>query len=485
MSQSIPDLEPKPLFRYFYELNQIPRCSKNEKQAGEYLLRLAERKKLEADQDQVGNTVIRVPGSPGRENKPIVVLQSHTDMVCEKNKETEHDFSRDPIRMRIEGDWITADGTTLGADNGIGVAAALAVIDERSEHGPLELLFTIDEETGLTGAYSLDPDLLKGKILINMDSEEEGELYIGCAGGKDTMGEFQILYTSPPEGWVPFRIEVKGLRGGHSGIDIHLGRGNAIKLLAETLKRLNAENPCYLAAIEGGSKRNAIAREAEAVIYVHQSRLDIVREYVSVAAHRYKSDYASTDPGVLVASSGVDETFDQVFTREATARLFGLLYSLPHGVIAMSADVPGLVETSTNLATVRIQNSSVIIGTSQRSAIDAERDKIAATVSGLMSTAGAAVRHTDGYPGWKPNLESRTLAMAKKIFTEFYEKEPELKAIHAGLECGIIGKKYPDMDMISFGPTITGAHSPTERVYIPAVRNFYRCVLLILKKLSD
>jgi len=486
MTQHITDLEPKRLYHYFNQINQIPRCSKNEQKVGEYLLSLAKEKGLESAIDATGNIVFRVPASPGKENAPTVILQGHTDMVCEKNKETDHDFSRDPIKMKINGEWIEAEGTTLGADNGIGVAAALAVLDEKDAvHGPLELLFTVDEETGLTGAQSLEKDFLNGRILINMDSEEEGELYIGCAGGKDTIGEFPVVYQEVSPKYVPVRVEVSGLKGGHSGIDIHLGRGNAIKLLAVTLEKIYAEAPFHIATFEGGSKRNAIPREAEAVIYLNPESVDLVKDLADTLAKSFRSDYSSTDPGLDIRVSEVSETFEKFFSLESTSTLIALLDDLPHGVIAMSADVPGLVETSTNLATVTTGNGSVVIGTSQRSSVDEERDATADTVAHKMTSAGAAVKNTDGYPGWKPDLNSKILKATKSIFTQYYEKEPEVKAIHAGLECGIIGEKYPGMDMISFGPTITGPHSPDERVHIPAIKNFYTCLLLILKKLAE
>ncbi len=486
MNQQITDLEPKRLYYYFNQINQIPRCSKNEQKVGEYLLSLAKEKGLEAKIDSVGNVVIRVPATPGNENAPTVILQSHTDMVCEKNKGTQHDFSRDPIRMKINGDWIEAVGTTLGADNGIGVAAALAVHDEKDAvHGPLELLFTVDEETGLTGAQSLEEGFLKGKILINMDSEEEGELYIGCAGGNDTIGKFPVVYQNTNSNYVPVRVLVTGLKGGHSGIDIHLGRANAIKLLAKTLRTLYSKTPFYIASIEGGSKRNAIPREAEAVLFVPPDSIDSVKDIAANLTKDFRYDYSSTDPGLEIKDEGVSESFDKFFSLDSTSTLITLLETLPHGVIAMSADVPGLVETSTNLATVAMQDGKVVIGTSQRSSVDAERNTTADKIAHKMASAGSEVKQGDGYPGWKPNLDSKILKITKSIFRQYYEKEPEVKAIHAGLECGIIGEKYPGMDMISFGPTITGPHSPDERVHIPSIKNFYACLLLILKKLTE
>lgn len=486
MSSQITELEPKRLFQYFHSINQIPRCSKNEQKVGDYLLSIAREKGLEADRDRVGNIVIRVPATKGREDAPIVVLQSHTDMVCEKNKATKHDFSRDPIRMKINGEWIEAEGTTLGADNGIGVAAALAIIDDpEAIHGPLELLFTVDEETGLTGAHHLEKDFIKGRILLNMDSEEEGVLYIGCAGGKDTIGEMKVSYQKASTNTVPLRITVTGLKGGHSGIEIHLGRANAIKLLARTLARIYQEQPFTLARIEGGSKRNAIPREAEAVVHVDTHTVGLINKIIDSVGRTFREDYTSTDPSLVVKMETLSESASKVLSYEDTAAIITLLNDLPHGVIAMSADVPGLVETSTNLATITTQNGSILIGTSQRSSVNEERDAIADRVAHTIASAGFSIRTTDGYPGWKPNLDSHVLKTVKSIFTQYYEKEPEVKAVHAGLECGIIGEKFPGIDMISFGPTITGAHSPDERVHISSVKHFYRCLLLILKKLAE
>jgi dipeptidase D len=486
MSQSITDLEPKRLFGYFYELNQIPRCSKNEQKAGEYLLNLAANKKIDASQDDAGNIVFRIPGTRGRERKPIVILQSHIDMVCEKEKESAHDFSNDPIAMRYENNWIRADGTTLGADNGIGVATALAVTDETSaQHGPLELLFTVDEETGLTGAQSLAPGFLKGRTLLNLDSEEEGALYIGCAGGKDTLGTLTAPRIGIPEAWVPMKISVGSLKGGHSGIDIHLGRGNAIKLIADVLRQIHGESPVYIAHLEGGTKRNAIPRDADAVVFVHPSSVDFIRTFCTDLTRSYRSDYAPVDPGVTVSAEVTIKSFDDAFSFEITSNIIGLLTSIPNGALSMSAEVPGLVETSSNLASVKTEKGTIVIGTSQRSSVNRERDEIAARIGKIMQDSGFTYKYTDGYPGWKPNLASPVLAAAKKIFTEFYEQEPPLKAIHAGLECGIFGERYPGMDMVSFGPTITGAHSPDEQVHVGSVKNFYTCLLLILKKLSD
>jgi dipeptidase D len=487
MITSVTELEPKRLYQYFYQINQIPRCSKNEQKVGEYLLSLAKEKGIDAASDGVGNIVMRVPATPGKQNAPTIILQAHTDMVCEKNKSTRHDFSSDPIAMSVEGDWLAAQGTTLGADNGIGVAAALAVIDEQDAvHGPLELLFTVDEETGLTGANHLEEGFISGKTLINMDSEEEGVLYIGCAGGKDTIGELPVTYKDRNREHALMRVVVEGLKGGHSGIEIHLGRANAIKLLARTLAKIYHEYPFHLAAIEGGSKRNAIPREAEALLSIDPRGTDAVHSMVESMKREFRSDYVSTDPKLDVRCEAVSDPIDSVFSLDVTKAVLGVLNDLPHGVIDMSADVPGLVETSTNLATIVAPAGaeSIIIGTSQRSAIDSERDIMSDKVAHRLTTAGFTPRFTDGYPGWKPNLGSNVLAAAKSILSQYYESDPEVKAIHAGLECGIIGRKFPGMDMISFGPTITGAHSPDERVHIPSVRNFYTCVLLILKKLA-
>jgi len=437
---------------------------------------------LRYSKDKVGNLVARVPATKGREKAPIVVLQGHSDMVCEKNRGTEHDFDNDPIRLVRHGDWIGADGTTLGADNGVGVAAALAIAGDPSVvHGPLEILITVDEETGLTGANQISSTMLKGKYLLNLDTEEDGVFCIGCAGGMDTSGVFSVKNTHSPASsdHVAFALRVSGLKGGHSGTEIHVGRANAIKLLARTLHAIQPLAP-QITHLQGGSKRNAIPREAEATIVLPLAVVEKAKAAVARCEQDFQNEFRTADGGARVLLEPVAMPA-LVYTKPFAKKILGALLALPHGVVRMSTDIEDLVETSTNLATVVSDEKTITIGTNQRSSVESAKRYIAASVAAGLKLAGAKVTHTDGYPGWQPNMQSRLLEICKAASTELYGQVPDIKAIHAGLECGILGGKYPGMDMISFGPTITGAHSPDERVHIPAVEKFY----VLLKKVLD
>ncbi|MCC6462618.1 MAG: aminoacyl-histidine dipeptidase [Saprospiraceae bacterium] len=482
---AIQDLAPAILWQRFYEMSQIPRPSKKEERITAHFEQLFQQLGIAYTKDKVGNLVARVPATKGYAQAPTTVLQGHSDMVCEKNRGTEHDFDRDPILLRRDGEWIAATGTTLGADNGIGVAAALAILSDPSAvHGPLEILITIDEETGLTGANQISNKLLKGKYLLNLDSEEDGMFYIGCAGGMDTAGTFRVQ-TTPVSGagFSAFALRVSGLKGGHSGSEIHTGRGNALKLLARTLQALQAVSAQWY-GIEGGSKRNAIPREAEVTLLVPDASVAKAREIVARCAEDFQNEFRTPDGGVQVALEAADRPA-VVYTKRLAQKLVHTLLALPHGVIQMSADIEGLVESSTNLATVVSDEKSITIGTNQRSSVESAKRYVAASVSAVLKLAGAKVTHTDGYPGWQPNLQSRLLHLCRSVFQQQYGHEPEIKAIHAGLECGILGGKYPGLDMISFGPTITGAHSPDERVHIPAVEKFYELLKAVLKAIAE
>lgn len=482
--EAIEGLKPEMLWQRFYELTQIPRPSKHEAKVVEYLKSLSKKLSLECREDSVGNIVILLPASRGFENAPTVVLQSHVDMVCEKNKGTDIDFNIDPIEILRDGDWIKADGTTLGADNGIGAAAALAVLtDESIQHGPIECLFTVDEETGLTGANNLQPGFISGKILLNLDSEEDGAFYVGCAGGQDTMGEYNIPFEPVPAGLKAYSLMVSGLLGGHSGMDIITGRGNAIKILARALKALSKVS-FHISRLEGGSKRNAIAREAEAIVHMAPAEFPRAEEIINRFYADILKEYSSSDPGVKITLTESQEESGTGFESGFTRRIIDVMLAMPHGVISMSPEIEGLVETSTNLATVVLQKDVLRIGTSQRSSLESAKKYIASSVAAVFSLSGANVLTADGYPGWKPDLNSPTLKTAKSIYQESYKAEPLIKAIHAGLECGILGDKYPGLDMISFGPSITGAHSPDERVNIPSVGKFYELLKSILEKLA-
>jgi len=482
----IQGLEPQRLWEHFYEIAQIPRCSKHEEKIRDYVISVAKRNGADYKVDSVGNIVIRKPATPGKENKPIVVLQSHLDMVCEKNKDVAHDFSKDPIQLKREGDWMMARGTTLGADNGIGAAAALAVLESPDiSHGPLELLFTVDEETGLTGATGLGSDMLEGRILLNLDSEEDGAIYIGCAGGRDTEFFLKLQTEAVPTGYAAVMVVLGGLQGGHSGLNIHEGRGNAIKLLARFLWKVAPELGFRLAAIEGGNKHNAIPREADAIGYLPSDKVEQLVSLANTYQDIFRNEYQLIDKDVRVTirTEGFQAP-EQVFSEDFQFRLLNMLYAMPHGVISMSLAVPGLVETSTNLAVIKTEADRVRILTSQRSSVESRLDEICEMVSAVGKLVQAEIRHGDGYPAWQPNPDSHTLKLAKQVYRELYGKEPEVKAVHAGLETGIIGDKFPGMDMISFGPTILGAHSPDERVQISTVKKFWDFMVALLEKLA-
>jgi len=483
--KAIEGLAPAVLWNRFYEISQIPRPSKHEERIRLYLRNFAGQHNLDFREDKTGNIVISIPPKPGFERVPTVVLQSHVDMVCEKNKETMHDFNNDPINLIRDGDWIKAEGTTLGADNGIGAAAALAIAtDNNFDHGEIELLFTVDEETGLTGANNLEPNFIKGKYLLNLDSEEDGVFYIGCAGGMDTVGTFKIDYELVDDEWSPYIIFISGLKGGHSGINIGDKRANAIKLIGLLLNKLKSVD-YYLGALTGGSKRNAIARESEAIIFIKKEFEPVIREYINEFALESALEFKSTDGEIKVSFEKYDKDINgKVFSKDFTNKIINVILGLPHGVIAMSQEIAGLVETSTNLATVVMENDEIKIGTSQRSSIESAKRNIAASVKAVFDLANANVAVGDGYPGWQPNLDSKILKLSRKVYKEMFGKDPELKAIHAGLECGILGDKYPGIEMVSFGPTIVGAHSPDERVKIHDVEKFYRLLKGILAEIA-
>ncbi|OGB68341.1 MAG: cytosol nonspecific dipeptidase [Caldithrix sp. RBG_13_44_9] len=486
MKEAIKGLEPRSLWEHFHEIAQIPRCSKSEEKIRDYIISVAKRNKLSYKLDAIGNTVVKKPGSKGLEKKPGMVFQGHLDMVCEKNKDTQHDFSKDPIKLKRDGDWIKADGTTLGSDNGIGVAAALALMEDKEmKHGPLEFLFTIDEETGLTGAIQIANDLLDGRMLLNLDSEEDGAVYIGCAGGKDAEIFLKMDLEKIPGGFKAVQVKLGGLTGGHSGLNIHEGRGNAIKLLNRFLWRALPQVSGRLASIEGGSKHNAIPREAETIVFLPPDKIAELKKMVKMYDAIYKDEYKLVDPKVsLTLTESGFSVPDKMFSSQLHTRLLNLLFTIPHGVIAMSHDIPGLVETSTNLAVVGRKNEQLAILTSQRSSVGSELLEIHDMVLACGYQAGAEVHSGGGYPAWKPNPKSLLLQRAKKVHKKLFGKEPEVKAIHAGLECGIIGDKFAGMDMLSFGPTIMGAHSPDERVQISTVDKFWKFVQSLIKDVA-
>jgi dipeptidase D len=474
------DLQPEAIWQYFYEICQVPRPSKQEEQIIAYLLKFAQKHQLEVAQDRTGNVLIKKKASGGYENRPVVVLQSHIDMVCEKNSSTRHDFLKDPIQPFIEGEWVKATGTTLGADDGIGMAAQLAILAaDNLPHGPLECLFTVDEETGLTGAFGLEPNFISGSTLINLDSEDEGEIFIGCAGGIDTVGHFTPQYEAPPKGSFAFKVEVSGLTGGHSGDDIHKGLGNAIKMLTRYVWDATQQLQFRLAAFQGGNLRNAIAREASATGVVPIKYKEEVRVMLNCFIADLEEELRDVEPGIKLHLEST-ELPEQVFTEAFHLAFVSSLYALPHGVMGMSREIEGLVETSTNLASVKASGTSLVVSTSQRSSIESARNNIASMVAATFALGGASVKHSDGYPGWAPNTQSDILKLSVASYQKLFKAEPQVKAIHAGLECGLFLKKYPGLDMISIGPTIKGAHSPDERLHIPTVKKFWDHLLDIL-----
>jgi dipeptidase D len=482
MSNAIEGLKPELVWKYFAAISRIPRGSKNEAAIAQYVLDIAKDLGLPAKSDSFGNVAVRKPASPGREQAKPVALQGHLDMVCEKNKDKVHDFLKDPIELVRTGNVMMANGTTLGADNGIAVATNLAIMEDRSlEHGPLEFLFTVDEETGLTGASNLASDMLESRILLNLDSEEEGEIYIGCAGGKDTIGTWTVRFEQAPANLKAAQIKVGGLKGGHSGLEIDKGRGNAIKIMNRALQSL-ASSGARLSAIEGGNKHNAIPRECEAVVLMAPRKFRKARKLVDELCATVRAELGSVEPDLHVSFSALEESaVCKVLRRPDQRKILQTIAALPHGVIKMSAAISWLVETSTNLAIIKTTEDAVKIVTSQRSSIASEITDIVNSVSCLFALGGASVENTDGYPGWKPNMDSPILKTAKAAYQSLFGKEPEVKAVHAGLECGVIGERIPGMDMISFGPTLEAVHSPDEKIYIDTVEKFWAFLLKVLK----
>jgi len=485
MSNPIEGLKPELVWKYFAEISKIPRGSKNEKKISDYVVETAKKLGLDVKRDKVLNVIVRKPASQGRENVPMVCLQGHLDMVCEKNKDKVHNFEKDPLELVVNGNYLTANGTTLGADNGIAVAANLALMEDKSaEHGPLEFLFTVDEETGLTGANNLQPGFVSSKILMNLDSEEEGELYVGCSGGKNTFGKWKTAHESIDSRYAPSIVKVKGLKGGHSGLEIDKGRGNSLKLLNRVLIELDKLG-VRISAIEGGNKSNAIPREAEAFVYVPNKKLNDASAVVSQYNSILREELSTVEPDLAILIEEVKgKKKGKVLKKAIQKKIIQTISALPHGVIKMSADIKGLVETSTNVAIIKTDAKNIVITTSQRSSVASEIDEIVHTVAAIMQLGGADAETSDGYPGWKPNMESNILKIARETYKDLTGKKPEVKAIHAGLECGIIGEKYPGIDMVSFGPTLEGVHSPDEKIHIDTVEKFWNFLLAILKNIK-
>jgi len=482
MTSALKDLEPKQVWKHFDALAAIPRASTKEAAAREYVLAQAKRLGLEAVHDGVGNTVIRKPAHPGRESAPMALLQGHLDMVCEKNEGTPHNFDTDPIEIVRDGDWLRAKGTTLGADNGVGVSAALAVMESKDiAHGPLEFVFTIDEETGLTGAAEFPGGVLKSKYFLNLDNEETGTLCIGCSGGVKTTGRRKVAWR-PATANSAWRIKVAGLKGGHSGVDIHQGRGNALRVLGGVLHSVLDHLPAEVSDINGGSAQNAIPREASAVVLLDAAKEKELKSLIAKSEAEHNADLGGFDSGLQITAEKVMRP-EKVLDAADARLVVDLLVSLPHGVLAMSPDVPGLTQNSTNLATVSTKADAVEIVTSQRSAIEGSKWAAARMVATVFRLAGFEVEHSGSYPGWKPEPKSDLVVKLQSVHEQVFGEPAKLIAMHAGLECGVIGEKYPGMQMISFGPTIVDPHSPNERVQISTVASFWNYLKAVLERL--
>ena len=486
MKKILDALQPAEVWRHFEDICQIPRPSKKEDQIIAFLIEFGKRNNLETKRDEIGNVLITKPATPGKENLKTVVLQSHMDMVCEKNNETEHNFDTDAIVPWIDNGWVKAKGTTLGADDGIGMAAEMALLTSNDiEHGPIECLFTVDEETGLSGAFALQPGFFDGKILLNLDSEDEGELFIGCAGGIDTLATMEYQKEEIPVGHFAIRIDVKGLLGGHSGDEINKGRGNSNKILNRFLWQINKKYDIRLNDFNGGNLRNAIPREAFAIITLPSEFKENVRVDLNIYAAEMEQVWDINEPKLKITLESVDKP-DFVIDRQTSNNLFDALYACPHGVFTMSSKMPGMVETSTNLASVKFtENENILITTSQRSDVDSEKYNIAQMVGSALTMGGAKIEHTDGYPGWAPNPNSEILTVAAESYEKLFEVKPIVRSIHAGLECGLFLEKYPEMDMISFGPTLRDVHSPDERINIETVDKFWKHLVDILQNIPN
>lgn len=480
----ISNLEPKLVWEQFDAITRVPRPSKKEGKIREYLVAFAREHGIECRTDKIGNVVMRKPATAGYEDHPTVILQSHMDMVCEKNSDVEFDFENDAIRTRIDGGWVKAEGTTLGADCGIGMAAALAaLLDETIAHPALEALFTVDEETGLTGAFELGEGMLAGKYLINLDSEDEGELFIGCAGGIDTIATFRYTTEPAPKDYLFFRVDVSDLQGGHSGDDIDKGRVNSNKTVARLMWDGMQSFGMRLSYFSGGNLRNAIPREAYAIFGIPKRFENDFRQRYRLFAADLENEFKLREPNFRITLNEMPQVDTVIDSRTQ----FGLIYSLvgvPNGVVAMSFAVPGLVETSTNLASVKFEGEDTIVVTSsQRSSVESAKTYVMQMVESVFSLAGADVAHSDGYPGWTPNPDSHLLDLSVRSYRDLFHTEPKVRAIHAGLECGLFLEKYPELDMVSFGPTLRGVHSPDERLEIASVSKFWELLVEVLKRL--
>lgn len=486
MEKHITQLKPNAIWKYFDDILKVPRPSKKEDKIIKFLIDFGKTHKLETTKDEIGNVLIRKPATNGKKNVKPVLLQSHIDMVCEKNNDVNFNFENDAIQAYIDGEWVKAKGTTLGGDDGIGIAAQMAILTATDiEHGPIECLFTVDEETGLTGAFALKKGFFESKILLNLDSEDEGELFIGCSGGIDTLATFTYKPGKPKKGLSAYKLSVAGLKGGHSGDEIHKGLGNSNKIVNRFLWNATNMYKIKLSHFDGGNLRNAIAREAFAVFVIKPKRAKKLQEYFEEYAIIIKNEFSITEPDMVLKLEKV-KLPKTVIDKKTQFNLFNSLYACPHGVFAWSQTIDDLVETSTNLASVKfVKKNQILVTTSQRSSVDSAKKNIAHKVESVFKLAGAKIKHSDGYPGWAPNLDSEIMHITKKAYKKLFKKEPVVRAIHAGLECGLFLVKYPDLDMISFGPTIKGAHSPDERMNIETVQKFWDLLVEVLQNIPE
>lgn len=481
MSEEIKKLEPKEVWNNFYKLTRVPRPSKFEDKIQRFMLEFGDELGLETMRDKIGNIIIRKPATKGMEDRKGIILQAHLDMVPQKNAATQHDFEKDPITAVIDGEWVHAKGTTLGSDNGIGAAAIMTVLASKElAHGPIEALFTCDEETGMTGANGLKPGLLKGDILLNLDSEDEGELYIGCAGGVDVTADFRYKEVEVPPFVAPYRISLTGLKGGHSGLDINLGRGNANKILNQLLMQLHAKFGARIATVEGGNLRNAIPREAFATVVVPEAKKEDFKAFVATFEENAKTMFREADPGLMITVNTTKMPY-HLIEEEVQKKVCKAIDDAPNGMISMMKDMPEVVETSTNLAIVNSKGGNIFIACLLRSSVDENKMKLAEQMSDIFAKAGGKTEISGEYPGWKPDVHSPILETMKEVYRVHFGKIPEVKVIHAGLECGILGAQYPNWDMISFGPTIRGPHSPDEKVNIASVGLFWEYLVKTLE----
>jgi dipeptidase D len=481
---TITDLSPKPIWKNFAALNAVPRASKKEQQVIAFIKSFGESLGLPVSVDATGNVLIKKPATPGMENRVTVALQSHLDMVHQKNSDTDFDFSTRGIEMDIDGDWVKAKGTTLGADNGIGVATIMSILESKDiPHPPIEALFTIDEETGMTGAMGLAGGLLEAKILLNLDTEDDHELTIGCAGGVDVTAEGKYATQAVPTGYTAFSITLKGLTGGHSGMDIHLSRANANKLMNRLLYHATQQYGIMVSSIDGGSLRNAIPRESKAEISVMEIHAAAFSEFVKDQRSIFKKEYHSTDPGLDLSITPAT-AFTTCMDKASQAKLLRSVYACPNGIYRMSPDIQGMVQSSNNIARVIVKDGSSTIQCLTRSSVDSEKTDLADAVRSSFELCDATVNYNGSYPGWTPDPDASIVKLMASLYEELYHSKPNIDAVHAGLECGILGRNYPGMEMISFGPTITGAHSPDEKVQISSVQKFWGFLQEILKRVE-